>query len=99
MEPAGTSAAPHKGLASLPAIREPHLVALHGEFDWLAGLVWERWQRCRIDGEDDGARLARLARDQSGLLERQQHLVDGGRADAEVALYVGLGGGAAMQGR
>src|SRR5215218_222951 len=26
MEPAGTSATPHEGLASLPAIREPHLV-------------------------------------------------------------------------
>jgi len=40
----------------------------------------------------DAARHAGLTADQALALEREDHLVNGGRADAEIALHVGFGG-------
>ena len=34
---------------------------------------------------------ATLASDQAGSLECENHLMDGGRGDAEMALHIGLG--------
>ena len=40
---------------------------------------------------DDAARHSGLSPDQAGTLEGEHHLMHGRRADAEVALHIGLG--------
>src|SRR3954451_21271738 len=44
----------------------------------------------------DAARHPRLAADQAEALQREHHLMHGGRTDPEMALHVGLGRGTAM---
>ena len=44
----------------------------------------------------DAARQPWLAADQAEALQREHHLVHGGRTDPEMALHVGLGRGTAM---
>ena len=46
------------------------------------------WSHEEFDGSCD----AGLAPNQAGALECDNHLMNGGRADAEMALHVGLGG-------
>ncbi len=45
----------------------------------------------RSDEQLDASGDAGLASDQAGSLESEDHLMDGGWADAEVALHVGFG--------
>jgi len=52
----------------------------------------------RIDEDLDAARDALLTFYQVETFEGQNHLVDGGRGDLEVALHVGLGGRASVGG-
>ena len=47
----------------------------------------------RGNEEFDASGYAGLASDQSGTIEVDNHLMDGGRADTKVALHVGFGGG------
>ena len=53
----------------------------------------------RGNEEFDASGDAGLAADQAGSLEGEEHLVYRGWGDAEVALHVGLGGGASEHAR
>ena len=54
-------------------------------------------QALRIDADLDASRDAWLPGDPAGALEGEDHLVDGRRGDAEMALHVGFGGRATEQ--
>ena len=53
------------------------------------------WQSVGVNEHFDTAGHARLSSDEPGALEREDHLVDGRRADMESALQIGFGRGAA----
>ena len=53
----------------------------------------EDWQTFWGNEEFDASRNAGLSPDQTGAIEVEDHLMDGGRANTEVALHVGFGGG------
>ena len=53
------------------------------------------WQFFWLDQELDASSNARLSSDQSSALQSDDHLMDGRWADAEMALQIGFGGGAA----
>lgn len=52
----------------------------------------ERREDFGADAESDAAGSAGLAADKAVVFERQNHLMDRRRGDAEVALHVGFGG-------
>jgi len=49
------------------------------------------------DDQLDASGCAGSSLDEAGAFEGEDHLVDGGRGDAEEALHVGFGGRALMQ--
>ncbi|HEY4233285.1 MAG TPA: hypothetical protein VGM76_07650 [Lacipirellulaceae bacterium] len=51
----------------------------------------ENWQVLRRDEDIDASGDAWLAADEATVFETEDHLMDRGRADAEMALHVGLG--------
>ena len=65
--------------------------------DWLIFEPFEDWQVLRSDEEFDASGDAWLAADQAGAFEGENHLVNRGRGDLEMALHVGLGRRAAEQ--
>ena len=69
-----------------------HLVPLHRGFDDLLGTGPQGRQAFRLNEQFDITRDAWAASDECSALEGQDHLVDRGRGDMEVALQVGLGG-------
>ena len=53
----------------------------------------------RRNEDDDASGDAWLSLDEAGALEAENHLMDGRRCDAEVALHVGFGGSPAEDAR
>jgi hypothetical protein len=57
--------------------------------------VWvsaEDWKVLWSDQQLDASWDARFSADETGVLESEDHLMDGWRGDAEVPLHVGFGG-------
>ena len=75
------------------------LVALHSDFDVLGAAFRLARQEFRINEDRDAARRPWLPCDEAGSFQRQHHLVNGRRADAEIFLDVGFGRGSAVQAR
>jgi hypothetical protein len=69
------------------------LVPLHRGFDGLHVVSAQGRQSVGVDEHFDTAGDARLSSDEPGALKREDHLVDGRRADMESALQIGFGRG------
>ena len=74
-------------------IGELGLVPLHRGLDGSLVVSAQGRQGVGVDEHFDTAGDARLSSDEPAALEREDHLVDGRRADMESALQIGFGRG------